>query len=187
LLYLRHISSQAGRTLLRCVFTMHMKFIDDFLYGNSGITIDTLQSLYPPWVRFEITTKVMEDGSIVGIFLNLQLHIYLSGDVRYHVFHKTSKLPFEPSQFVHLCSNRADSFCYKIICGQLHCAAILNSSSSFFRTHVSFLINAFLKNGFNKNKLIHTALKFFKQRSYTHLPAFDPYHHIIWLKQRPIL
>jgi hypothetical protein len=68
MIFLRNIHSKRGRSLLAKLFTLHLKYIDDFFYGGTNLTIDDLLNIYPSWVQFDVTSTSNNDGSIQGVF-----------------------------------------------------------------------------------------------------------------------
>jgi hypothetical protein len=89
LIFLRNINCTHVRSLLRNGFTLHLKYIDDFFYGNTALAIFDLSLIYPSWVSFNVTTVRDGNLSLLGIFLNLVVIVLPDGTVIFYTNQKT--------------------------------------------------------------------------------------------------
>jgi hypothetical protein len=171
--FLNNITYPTGRILLAKLYTLHFKFVDDLFFGNSHLSIADLKLVYPHFIKFEVTSVTDENGCVHGIFLNVGIIVYPNGKLEYFVVHKTDKLPFIPKQYVHFDSNRSIAFCQDIISGQLHNAVLMNSTIKHFCKHLTHILNIFCNNGFDFEKLLKHALKFYSTRDYSEVAKFE--------------
>lgn len=178
-----------GRVDLMNRFKHSFRYIDDLCILNNG---DTLQFLDPNSIRtpsnpfwiyplniVEIKMEVDKFSSMfpnIGIdahFMNVQISVLneLVGSYRLRKFDKRRNLPFKYAQYLQFRSNRNVAQSYNIVQSQAFPILYLSNNSQDAILELELLVHTLCINGFRRQRLVNTLLKFLRNGSFPGTPC----------------